>query len=292
MKKKYLFSDYVKDDIEKMKFSCRSMETYASYRGISRTVLYDMLNGKYNAPSPLTAARVCTWFDLEPESLFDMLQNVDEKYIEDFSKQYYGEEFENSCKKTIKQFFQFNNNDDLYDEEYFDRTRIILGNYTFNNLKFANTEESSIYDGHSYNATGHYSHFEIESIPDGDDEGMQVESGLYQSTEDFFYDFALYYLPPRRMRKNSDKTYPDEEFRDFTTKLFNIISNPKAPENNLFLTPSKKLYDSILKYTKNLNIKCTNPDAGVGIVYFQLKRPTEYENIIENEWMINGDIFY
>lgn len=289
MKKKYLFSDYVKDEVEKKKTIWSSMESYASYLGISRTVLYDMLNGKYNAPSPLTATRMCEWFGLEPDTLFDMLKNVDEKYIEDFSKQYYGEGFENACKSAIKQFFQFNNNDELYDEEPYEGSMIVSGNYTFTDLKFANTQESSIYDGHSYNATGYYSHFSIESVPDGDAD-MIVDSGFTQNVEEYSYDFVLYYLPPRRMRKASEKTYPDEEFRDFTTKLFNIIRDPNAPENNLFLTSSRKLYDSILRYTRDLDIKCTN-GAGVGLIYFQLKRPTDYANIIENEEMIQGDIF-
>ena len=282
-KKNYLFSDYVKDEQEKKKSTFKNIREYANYIGVSHTVIHDMLNGKYNAPSPLTAARMCNWFNLTPEMLVSMITNADDAFLEEFNKKYNGELFEDTCKSAIKYFFATNSNQNLHDGAVIDpNSSTEFNKFNLSSLKFVNTDRNSLYDASSYNALCSCDFLDQEWLDDGD---------KYKVVELAYQDFAIHYLPPRRINKASDNVYADEGFRDFTNKLMYLLTT-KKPKNmyNLFLTTSKKLYDEIIEYTKNMNISSANK-IEVGIVYCQYRQPQKYKRIIENSYKVQTKVF-
>lgn len=291
MKKKILFSEYVKNDIEKTKIVCKNVREYAEFIGISHTVVHDMLNGKYDAPSPLTAARMCDWFGLTPDELFEMIDNVDDEYINEFNKKYNDDMFENTCKKSIEYFFRHNNHSDMFPDGIITAEDCIsFHDISLENLKIVNTDKSSIYDNSAYNATCEIYFYEQIPGGDSDSEGVYYDGSYYTdltSTEDA----AIYYLPPRRVRKTSNNIYADENFRDFTNKMFHLLTIKKPKYyNNFFLTTSRKLYDEILEYTKNLDIEANN-GVGIGLIYCQYRKWQDSEVIIPNGTFVEGYIF-
>lgn len=283
MKKRTMISDYVKEIVKTgelagfMPYS--NADEYAKYIGASHTVIYDIMKGKCNSPSPLTAVRMCKWFNLEPDKLFEMINMPKNKelFLEKFYDKYNGINFKNKCMNTIESFVNMyekmgNDNNNIY--YYYDEDEKYA---SLSNLKLVNVEEKSIYDPRAYNATCEYTLYVDKMMETDEGTGLEpVELKNYTCT--------LYYLPTRRIRKKSDNIYADEEIRDFVNKFIYLITSKEAPLNNLFITSSKNLYDKIHKYLNDIDIKPTLPNLGITLIY----QPTgwafnnEFTHIINN----------
>ena len=288
MTKKILISDYVKNEISRCKEKLlMDIQDYADSVGVSHTVIRDIMKGNYNSPSPLTATRMCKWFDLEPDDLFKMIKNVDEDFINKFIEIYNKNSFDDYFISGITYFYKTHSDPMLEDSdepiEYpFDDYK----NYSLSNLKFIDTSEDSVYKSNAINATCTYHYFDIERIPDGDDPDMLSPTDYITCKELDRYPLSIYFLPPKEIRKKVKKTYEDEEFRDFTNKFINLIVSKDAPENNIFLTTSKKLYNKILSYVRGINITPTNPSVGIALVYCSYRKVSEHEILIDNGELI------
>lgn len=285
---KMLFSEYVKNDMERWKEYYRNVDEYAKDHNVSRTVIFDMLNGKYDAPSPLTAVRICDWFEMEPEELCELITNADENFMDKFVEKYNGGRFTENCKKSIEYFFNRHENPDLYESDQIEWTGH-YDDYGLRELEFENTDESSIYDGHSRNAVCTYQSFDVDRVYDGD-EDMYFPTDFITCHENLSYELSIYYLPSRRIRKNSNKTYPDEEFRDFVNKFMYLITSNEAPRNNLFITTSEKLYMEIDAYMRGLAIE-SKEDVGIAIMCCPYRKMEYYSTILSNGDLMQGDIF-
>lgn len=288
-KKEILFSDYVKKDLEFWKKLDHGIDGYAKDHGVSRTVIFDILNGKYNAPSPLTAVRMCDWFDMEPDDLCELITNADEKFMDKFIEKYNGGRFTENCKKAIEYFFRRHFNDYLCDcnEPY--EHDCSFDDYSLDDLNFINTDESSIYDRSCCNATCKYQLYDVDRVYDGDSE-MLFPTEYITCHSNVDYELSLYYLPSRRIRKNSAKTYLDERIRDFVNKFMYLITAKNPPRNNLFITTSEKLYMEIEAYMRGINIS-TKTDVGIAIICCPYRKSEYYKTIISNTGLMRGDIF-
>lgn len=279
--KKELLSDYFKsllEDADKLPFlGYSNAKEFAKYIGISHTYLNEILLGKHNSLSPLSAVRLCRKLNMEPELFFEKLENVDDKFIDNFFEKYNGVDFEDKCKGLIKSFyssceFVTKNKDDEYiifsDEEEVP---------SLNKLKFLNTNEKSIYDCGTVNATCVYELYNVGTINNNGNE-------MLLPTKKHDYLCSIYYLPSRRIRKTNDYIYADEEIRDFTNKFLYLIKSKHVPINNIFITSSKKLFDKIVNFIGDSKIIPTTTNLGIILVCdpngYSINR--EYKILIDN----------
>lgn len=292
--KRMMISDYVKEDIENLSMLFKNIREYAKSKGTSHTVIHDIINGKYNKPSPLTATRMCGWFNLEPDELFDMIDDVDDEFVDKFFEVYNKESFSQKCRSAITYFYNSHINAYLDDDEEFVECPVSDTNYTLANLKILDDSESSVYNSKAINATFEYHLFDVERVPDGGDEYSVEYSDYIHATKINDYDCSLYYLPARQIRKKVKKekgtVYEDEEMRDFTNKFLHLLMSKDVPVNNIFLTPSKKLFDKIVSYTQNIDITPTNPSVGVALVYSSYRKGCDYQIIVNNGELIQDEL--
>lgn len=282
-KKRYLFSDFVKNDMNNLQHLYKNVREYAKHIGFSHTVIHDMLNGKYNSPSPLTAARICEKFDLSPSELFNMINNVNDKFLEEFEKKYNGGLFESVCKNAIECFVQYNNHPELLTDDIItDNNYVSFYEYNLDELEFINTNKNSIYNNKGCNAICSIYSFEKKPIYEYDEDEIH-ETGAFTIENLNCEELAIHYLPSRRMKEKSDLTYADENIRDFINKFFYLITT-KDPShyNNVFLTTSKKLYDEILEYTNGLDIVCNNY-VEIELVYCQYRHGQKHTSLIKDK---------
>lgn len=285
MKKKTMISDYIKDLLKKADKDANSpyknVREFAKYIGISHTVVHDIINGKYNTPSPLTAARMCKWLSLEPNTLLDMI-NIDgdkDQFIEDFYNKYDGVDFSEKCKKTLVSFVGY------YDKINNKNIKILYDNNekiaSLSDIELVNTDKDSIYDSKAYNATCLYSFYTV-----GYEENDINKEQIFVKHYD--YECMLYYLPARRIRKHSSNVYADEEIRDFVNKFMYLVSQEHIHPHNIFITSSKQLFDKIVKYTGNMEMIPKLSNLGVILIY----QPIGYSYNYEYKMLIdNGDEF-
>lgn len=292
--KNIIISDYVKDDMANDPITFKNVREYAKWIGVSHTVIHDILNGKYNQPSPITATRMCNWFNLDPEELFNMIEGVDDEFVDKFFEIYNKESFSQKCRAAITYFYNSHVNAYLDENEEFVECPVDETNYTFANLKILDDSELSIYNSKAINATFEYHLFDVERVADGGDEYAVEYSDVIHISKINEYNCSLYYLPTRQIRKKVKKekgmVYEDEEMRDFTNKFLHLLMSKDAPDNNIFLTPSKKFFDKIVSYTQGIDVTPTNPSAGIAIVYCSYRKGCEYEIIVNNGDLIQDEL--
>lgn len=276
--KKTLFSDFIKKDIELSKRLYPNVREYAKSVGVSHTVIHDMMNGKYDSPTPLTASRMCVWFKLEPDELCEMINNVNDAFKEELNNRLLGDTYEESCHKVLDSFFKKYENKDLRSGTIHAPTDPFFSPISIINPKY-NRKHTSRYTD-EYDAMANVSLYDFIPIENPDKSDCEYKCKIIKEAE-----CAYYFLPARRIYDIKSEHYKDDFIRDFTNKFMSIINNPKAPKNNIFVTPSDNVLIEILKFTCGSGIK-SKYGVGIGVVCSRFNRFDQWHVIVENDSII------
>lgn len=274
--KKQKISDYVKNDVKR---SGLNQTTYCKLRGISRTLLFEIAKGKHDSPSPTTAARMCEWFHLQPEKLFEMIDDANDTFrkavILRTKKDPKIEMLK--CKTALKKFCSFFDENSIDYEGYYSKDEEL--NY-LSDLCITSKTQAKKADGVCKINT-----ISLKEVCDyWDDDGNSINHYTPDMDSIISDELCLYYI------SSVDDIY---NYKTFFKPFISLLSKENAEKNrysnNIFITRSKEQYNNLLQIFENIKITPTNNlNIGIGIVYFNDIYDLEYTPIIYND-TINDD---
>lgn len=279
--KRTLLSEYVKSDIEfnKKRGIYKNVREYAKHIGVSHTFIHEILNGKHDSPTITSAANICSLFKLEPDELCKMITNTTDSFKEELNKRLLGEDYDKSCRLVLDGFFNKHENKELHSGTVFAHIGPYFESFSILNQKY-NKKKTSQYIN-DYDALADVLIYDVSPVEESDQGGCECICKIVKQAE-----CAYYYLPVRRVYDIKSDHYKDEFIRDFVNKFISIINNPKAPKNNIFVTPSDNVFHEIVKFTLG-NGMLSKYGVGVGLVCSRFNRFDQWHVIVENDSIIN-----
>lgn len=236
-------SEWLKYKLDSENLSLRKAKDKYS---LSHNQIGLILKGKYDDPSVLVAKNLVNTFYIDEETLLSLLPEKDPEFFEEV----YEEAGNTSCEKALNRFidiyFKSEDNGLCYEEIASDDS-LISGRYY--NVSYINTKINR-YSIPGYQAIVKSTiSVKKDVLPDesdvnwtpswNGDEGYETPYAVDEYTNCSF----VYHLPYRSIRSNTK--YHDENIRDFSNKLLNLLSHNSEADSYIFFTTSKNLFDYI-----------------------------------------------